>query len=360
MHSSLDNAREVVQAALHDLTEIVMRARMGGSPERMMTDLKRWKRRISEDFRTHVSPRESVEFDRISIQPSWVNMETIDAPLQRHVAFLDALLEEIDRRPGRTVATTPSSGRELPGKPVVFLSHSAADAALAEWLEAAIRGSIANTEVFRTTRLGQIPSGLAWFQHIGEHLRGATKYIVLITPASQNRPWVNFEVGAAWMSGRKLVPVLGGGLSAGSTVEPLKNLQLLSLEDPAQAAQAIQELGGQLQDPAGFSARCRELGLVGRETALRMAGWSQIEFEGQMYAWAGPLEDCKESHGVPLPEGLPKLLQDSGLRPATGIPGDLWNEYSKGYQQVWLIDERLYKHPVVSRDKQVLLVKPAA
>lgn len=353
-------ARDVVDTAVAELKEIVGRARGSGSPQLMIQELERWKRRTTEDLRSFVSPSEASTFARIALRPNWVNMESPDGPLERHAAFLVALRQDLEARPGRTVAV-PSGGppKELPGKPVVFLSHAAADAALAEYVEQIIRRDVANIEVFRTTRLGQIPPGKAWFQHITNHLSGASKYVVLLTPASQSRPWVNFETGAAWMTARPLVPVLGGGLRPHEVVEPLKHLQLLSIEDPGQASQILAELGGQLTDPVVCCERAMQLGRLGKEKALDDGGWKQVELEGKRFAWEGPLEDLKESNGVPLPDGLIPALQARGMSPRTGIPGDLWNEFSQGYVQVWYIDQRMYKHAVVSGDKQVLLAKPA-
>jgi hypothetical protein len=160
------------------------------------------------------------------------------------------------------------------------------------------------------------------------------------------------------MTGRVVVPVLGGGLTASGVVEPLRNLQLLSLEEPEQAAQAFRELGGTLADPQSFSLKARDLGALSKEAKLRADGWQQIEHAGKVYAWDGPLEELTEGQGVPIPDTLPAALGEQGLRAVTGIPDDLWNEYSKGYVRVWHIDGRLRKHLVVSKDKQVLLVRP--
>lgn len=256
------------------------------------------------------------------------------------------------------VAGASKTPAEPPGPPIVFLSHAAVDAELAEFVEATIRQSVPDSVVFRTSRLGQIPSGRPWFQHITEHLATADKYVVLLTPSSHARPWVNFETGAAWMTGRTLVPVLGGGLAPHDTVEPLKNLQLLSLEVPNQASQAFAELGGRLAEPGAFSERARELGALGARKALDDAGWRQIVFEGRRYAWAGPLEGLREGPGVPLADALVHALQDAGMRLTTGVPQDLLGAYAKGYQPVWYVDEWSTRHPVVSRDKQVLLAKP--
>ena len=149
------------------------------------------------------------------------------------------------------------------------------------------------------------------------------------------------------------------GLSRDEIVEPLRSLQLLSLEVPSEARQIFAELGGDLRNAEGFSEGATKLGRAGRERALQEAGWQQVLIGSKRFAWDGPLEDLKESHGVPMPGELIAALQAQGLAPRTGIPGDLWNEFAQGYRQVWHIDNRMYKHPVVSRDSQVLLVKPA-
>ena len=161
------------------------------------------------------------------------------------------------------------------------------------------------------------------------------------------------------MTRRALIPVLGGGLQPQNVLEPLKHLQLLSLEIQSQASQMILELGGRLANPSAFCEQSIRLGRLGAQKALDDEGWQQVEVEQKRYAWAGPIDDLKESTPVPLPDALIPALQTSGMNPRTGIPGDLWNEFSQGYVQVWYVDQRLYKHAIVSRDKQVLLAKPA-
>ena len=279
---------------------------------------------------------------------------------REHLATIfNPLLEQIRaRRSGQSRVPQELAPKELTGEPVIFLSHAAADVALAEHLEETFRRDVKGYDVFRTTRLGQIPSGRPWFQHITDHLSGASKYVVLLTPASQLRPWVIFETGAAWMTRRVLIPVLGGGLQPQNVIEPLKHLQLLSLEQEGQASQMIEELGGRLANPSVFCERSIQLGRLGAQRALDDAGWQQVELEQKRYAWDGPIEELKESTPVPLPDALIPALQTRGMNPRTGIPGDLWNEFSQGYVQVWYIDQRSYKHAIVSRDKQVLLAKP--
>src|SRR5262245_28189223 len=128
-------------------------------------------------------------------------------------------------------------GRQL------FLSHSAEDSDLAQFLEETLRASVPGIRVFRTTRVGGIPTGKEWFNVIGSQLLASDSYLILLTPASAAKPWVCFETGAAWFSQRLLVPVLAGGLGPAGVPEPLRLLQLLSLEEHGQAGQAFRDLG---------------------------------------------------------------------------------------------------------------------
>lgn len=279
-----------------------------------------------------------------------------------HRDLLRLVLAEVAKSEGSATRDAHAS-RERPAHhqgSMIFLSHAAVDVQLAEYVETSFRKASSAIDVFRTSRVGQIPSGFEWFSHIGQQLRAATRYVVLLTPASQGRPWVSFETGAAWMTGRKLVPVLGAGLTSSDVIEPLRNLQLLSLESSEQAAQIFRELGLQLSNAEVFAENCKQLGQFSREAVLERAGWKEVRIDGKRYAWDGPIEDLKEGRGVPLPEPLIKALSDHGLRATTGIPDNLLNEYSKGYQEVWHIDERMVRHAVISKDSQVLLVKPVA
>jgi hypothetical protein len=230
----------------------------------------------------------------------------------------------------------------------LFLSHSAVDVDLAEYLELEARRSIPSIDVFRTTRVGQIKAGKEWFNIIAEELRQADCFIILLTEASMTRPWICFETGAAWFSKRSFVPVIAGDLKANMVPEPLRSLQLLSLESTEQASQVFRELGGELKDPNEFVIRVRELALRGKRKALDELGWEGIEFEDQFYAYEGPFQHLPTGDAVPMPEGLPSEFQKNGFDNRLCIPGRPEDALAAGYKCVWLIDKHKQKRPLVS------------
>src|SRR5689334_8438821 len=132
--------------------------------------------------------------------------------------------------------------------PTIFLSHAAADAALAAFVEEQILRLVPASIVFRTSRTGQIMPGEEWFKVITTHLRESDEYLILLTPNSIARPWMWFEAGAGWMSGRRVLPVTAA-LPVSDVPEPLKFFQVYSLEEPKEASKVFEVLGGHLTDP---------------------------------------------------------------------------------------------------------------
>jgi hypothetical protein len=126
----------------------------------------------------------------------------------------------------------------------LFISHAAVDRGLAGFVDETARVAIPGIQVFRASRVGQIRAGREWFDVVTRELRESDKYMVLLTEASISKPWISFETGAAWYTGRTLVPLLAPGFNPQDVPEPLRFLQLLSLGDPKQAQEAFKGFMG--------------------------------------------------------------------------------------------------------------------
>jgi len=243
-------------------------------------------------------------------------------------------------------------------RPKIFISHAAVDVGIAEYLETSLRQASPQIEVFRTTRVGQIPSGTEWFSRITSELRAADKYLVLLTPWGMARPWVCFETGAAWISNKTLVTVVAGGMSKSEAVEPLKFLQLLSIEHMDEAEMAFTELGCVLPDPEGFVQTVLSLSVLARNRSLEEDGWDKVEVDGKVYAWDGPLEKLSDGIYKPIPVDKYAAFQATGIELVSGDPNRLDGLFAKGYSPLHLIDfDRGRKHRLLTRDSQVLMVK---
>ena len=138
-------------------------------------------------------------------------------------------------------------------------SDHADDTTLANFLADKIRQAKPGLNIFIASRAGNIPTGQDWLLKIREELRNAEGYLVLLTPTSIQREWIWFESGAAWMSGRWLIPMTADGLSKGQVPLPLGAHQALSLEDPTDVAQLGVDIGAPTDSPEQFCAIVRAI-----------------------------------------------------------------------------------------------------
>ncbi len=87
----------------------------------------------------------------------------------------------------------------------VFISHTHADAAIANALSGAIEGMFGDliTTSYSTKKEldGGIKPGEEWFRWIVERVRAANIAVILLTPASTQKPWVLWEAGAVYGAG---------------------------------------------------------------------------------------------------------------------------------------------------------------
>ena len=241
---------------------------------------------------------------------------------------------------------------------LIFLSHAAADADLAGFIEDQIRRLVPGSDVFRTSRTGQIMPGDEWFRVITDNLKAAERYVVLLTPNSIARPWMWFEAGAGWMSGRQVLPITAA-MSPSAVPEPLKFFQIYSIEQPAEATKVFEALGGELTDPSMFADAVRTLAEQVRAAHDAAEGWEGFEFGKYFMAWDGPLDSLVESFPIPTPDGLVNRLRDMGVVAQYGIKRDLSAEHAAGLREFWAVDRALRRrHNMLMTGGQVLLVRP--
>ena len=131
----------------------------------------------------------------------------------------------------------------------MFLSHAAADAPLVRVIRDEIDRTFARgIDVFASSVPGQVAPGGDWLNNINTRLAQSKAVIVLSTPASLERPWIWFEVGASWSrmeraKGKvRILPVCVPEVDTASLPEPLCRLQAMSLGNPVETRLLFQEL----------------------------------------------------------------------------------------------------------------------
>lgn len=114
----------------------------------------------------------------------------------------------------------------------IFVSHIHEEETVANALLDFIKQALGtSTAVFLSSDSWQVFAGEVWLDRIKEELGSSKDVILLLSAESVRRPWVNFEAGAAWLTGKVLIPVCFAGITKGSLPKPYSNIQALDLED---------------------------------------------------------------------------------------------------------------------------------
>jgi hypothetical protein len=126
----------------------------------------------------------------------------------------------------------------------VFISFVHEDATVAKAVQRLIRDTLGlYDEVFLSS--DAIQAGDLWLEKIRDALESCEVLLSLLSARSVQRPWINFETGAAWIQKRLVIPVCYGALSLGSLQEPYRTLQAVQI--PRQAKNLISAIQDRLR-----------------------------------------------------------------------------------------------------------------
>lgn len=119
-------------------------------------------------------------------------------------------------------------------KPKIFVSHVHEERAIASLLKEFIEARFLKTvTVFSSSHEQSLSLGDEWLSAIKSSLMSSSMMLLLCSPLSISRNWVNFEAGAGWARGVPVVPLCHSGLSPSELPVPLSQFQggTLSNED---------------------------------------------------------------------------------------------------------------------------------
>lgn len=131
-------------------------------------------------------------------------------------------------------------------KTLIFISHAHKDREIVGILKSQIDAIFANgVEVFASSVEGAITFGANWFDTIRDTLEKSQAVIFLVTPASIDRAWIWFEMGATWnnyaLNNVKIFPICYG-IEMRNLPYPLSTLQAVSLQETTQIRNFFKEL----------------------------------------------------------------------------------------------------------------------
>jgi hypothetical protein len=133
-------------------------------------------------------------------------------------------------------------------KPVVFVSHISEEQKLASLLRDSIQEHfLGGVDVFVSSEMKSLPPGRKWLEEISSKLIVARLMIVICSPYSVGRPWVNFEAGAGWIKNIDIIPLCHSGMIPETLPLPLNMLQALKGADANELAsmyRSVSEIAG--------------------------------------------------------------------------------------------------------------------
>jgi hypothetical protein len=239
----------------------------------------------------------------------------------------------------------------------IFISHAVANKNIARALADALEAARKDIKTFIASRSGDIRADEDWIGGIERALKEADSYIILLTPESVLRTWVNFESGAAWFSQRQLIFVRIQALSIDDIPLPIASRQVYALDDKEQLLAVFKTLGLLLADPAACAAQFADQAVEAVVTGENEAAWEGIQIGGVFYAWAGSLLSLEDRGPVSPPAGLLKEIERRGLKPRWAILNRVSQHVERGLAQVFATDRKIWRRPVIDRTRLLMVGK---
>lgn len=135
-------------------------------------------------------------------------------------------------------------------KPVIFLSHFSQEAGIALALKVTLEEAfLGMVEVFVSSDGKSIPKGQDFPATIRAAITNATYGIVLLSPDSVSRPWVNIEFGAFWVLNKPIMPLLHGEITFAQLEPPYNTPNGTTASD----FKGMNELVGNMADALGIN-----------------------------------------------------------------------------------------------------------
>lgn len=111
-------------------------------------------------------------------------------------------------------------------KPLLFISHITEEKELALSFKNLVETNfLGMLEVFVSSDENSISMGQKWLNNITDGLKKCAIEIVICSPKSIQRPWINFEAGAGWVRDIPVIPLCHSGMEPSQLPMPLNLLQ---------------------------------------------------------------------------------------------------------------------------------------
>jgi hypothetical protein len=242
--------------------------------------------------------------------------------------------------------------------PLLFISHASEDRPIAEVLARRLEAASPEVKTFVASRPGDISADSYWQDSVLEQFRNTDKCVILLTEHSIDRPWVNFEAGAAWYSQKPSILVKAGRLPRERIHRPLSDRQVVSVDEPEGIRAVFRALDLPPPSAAELAGEISRLATGAEPAGAEVPAWEGLVHEGVFYAWAGPLIGLEDRSGEQYTPQLLKALEQRGLKPGWAVSIKLPRHFSKGRRQVFATDKKQWRRPVVFGNALLIVSRP--
>ena len=242
----------------------------------------------------------------------------------------------------------------------IFISHAVANKIIAQALADELEAAGEDVTTFLASRPGDIRADESWLDGIERALQEADIYIVILTPESYLRPWVNFEAGAAWSFKRQLVFVRIQALSTDDIPSPINSRQVYAIDVKEQLIAVFKAIGLPLVDPDQAIAKIVNQAAADTVTGEDEPAWEGIQIGDVFYAWAGSLLALEDRNPVSLPADLLKEIEKRGLTPRWANKNRMSHHIERGLAQVFATDRKTWRRPVIDKNRPLMVGKAAS
>jgi hypothetical protein len=245
----------------------------------------------------------------------------------------------------------------------VFLSHAASDEHIALVLNAEIERRLPGVKVFCSSDPTDLPPGTKWSPAIQQALQESTMLIFVASERGLRRPWVWFECGTFWFSGRKIMPLCLGEVRKNGLRPPLSELQAINGDEPSDLKTALDVIatatGATVNDASDLDTLAEKLKqLDGEATAVLSAasGWFGADWKGRFLAYDGPYESLKLNEDRNFDSSMGEALKAAGYHIAL-YDRNNFGAMTDANHFVWLTDKQSWRCRV-AKGTQYLVATP--
>ena len=245
-----------------------------------------------------------------------------------------------------------------------FLSHASFDSDLAMFLKDFIESSFDGIGVFCSSDPTDLPLGTKWPEEVQNALKDSNILLLLATTRSLARPWVWFETGTFWFTGKKIIPLCVGQVRKDKLPTPLYELQSVNLDEEddlhefVKLCKAYSISEKQKTDVSKLltALRDKERKILDAYLSNR-EGWIGVSWESKFLSYDGPIEGLKLIEDQTHQESMSDALKKGGFSPYLALLEKLSEHANKGRRIIYLTDRASWRGKIVNKQK-VLVAKP--